>query len=153
MPEGDDPRARAFVILTRDHIDSAKLGQVCQSLVYGGKENEAFLRALLEKSPRQDVRGQACLALARHLNNGGRGPADRKEAEELFQRAIAEYADVQAPPYGKIGDKAKAELFAVHHLALGQTAPDIEGADQDGKPFKLSDYKGKVVLLDFWSRF
>jgi cytochrome oxidase Cu insertion factor (SCO1/SenC/PrrC family) len=24
--------------------------------------------------------------------------------------------------------------------------------DQDGKKFKLSDYKGKVVLLDFWSQ-
>ena len=26
-----------------------------------------------------------------------------------------------------------------------------KGTDQDGKPFKLSDYKGKVVMLDFWS--
>jgi peroxiredoxin len=30
--------------------------------------------------------------------------------------------------------------------------PEIDGEDQDGKQFKLSDYKGKVVLLDFWSQ-
>ena len=32
----------------------------------------------------------------------------------------------------------------------GDLAPDIEGTDADGKPFKLSDYRGKVVLLKFW---
>jgi len=30
-------------------------------------------------------------------------------------------------------------------------APDIEAEDQYGKRFKLSEYRGKVVLLDFWS--
>jgi hypothetical protein len=28
-------------------------------------------------------------------------------------------------------------------------APEITGADFDGKPLKLSDYRGKVVMLDF----
>jgi thiol-disulfide isomerase/thioredoxin len=34
---------------------------------------------------------------------------------------------------------------------VGRPAPEIEGEDLDGKTFKLSDYKGKVVLLDFWA--
>jgi len=38
-------------------------------------------------------------------------------------------------------------------LEIGKVAPDVEGQDQDGKKFKLSDYKGKVVLLDFWSQY
>ena len=29
-------------------------------------------------------------------------------------------------------------------------APEIAGADLDGVPLRLSDYRGKVVLLDFW---
>jgi cytochrome oxidase Cu insertion factor (SCO1/SenC/PrrC family) len=41
-----------------------------------------------------------------------------------------------------------------HHppegLQVGQRAPEIEGEDVDGKRFKLSDFKGKVVVLDFW---
>lgn len=32
----------------------------------------------------------------------------------------------------------------------GKAAPEIEGEDVEGKRFKLSDYRGKVVLLDFW---
>ena len=42
-------------------------------------------------------------------------------------------------------------LHEIRHLSVGKEAPDIEGEDQDGKRFKLSDYRGKVVLLDFWS--
>ena len=35
-------------------------------------------------------------------------------------------------------------------LAIGQVAPEITGVDVDGKKFQLSDYRGKVVVLDFW---
>jgi hypothetical protein len=40
--------------------------------------------------------------------------------------------------------------YKVTHLVVGCEAPDIEGFDQDGKKFRLSDYRGKVVLLPFW---
>ena len=33
----------------------------------------------------------------------------------------------------------------------GQPAPDFTLADSTGSPIKLSAYKGKVVLLDFWA--
>ncbi|HYV35975.1 MAG TPA: redoxin domain-containing protein [Gemmataceae bacterium] len=47
------------------------------------------------------------------------------------------------------GDKkAKQEYAPVDKLV-----PDIEGEDTDGKAFKLSDYRGKVVLLDFWGNW
>ena len=36
------------------------------------------------------------------------------------------------------------------NLAVGRPAPEIEGTDMDGKPLRLSDYKGKVVVLVFW---
>lgn len=80
-----------------------------------------------------------------------------KEAETLFDRAAERYADVKIPVTyfgsgGTVGDKAKAELFQIRHLAVGKEAPEIEGEDQDGQGFKLSDYRGKVVLLDFWYR-
>jgi hypothetical protein len=38
-------------------------------------------------------------------------------------------------------------------LPLGAAAPEIAGEDLDGLPFKLSDYRGQVVLLDFWGNW
>lgn len=46
-----------------------------------------------------------------------------------------------------------AEEPDMPQLAVGMIAPEIEGEDLDGKPFKLSDYRGKVVLLDFWGNW
>lgn len=36
---------------------------------------------------------------------------------------------------------------------VGKLAPEIVGEDIDGKPMKLSDYRGKVVMLDFWGNW
>ena len=51
------------------------------------------------------------------------------------------------------GERAKAVLFELDALAIGKPVPDIVGEDLDGKPMKLSDYRGKVVLLDFWGHW
>jgi DsbE subfamily thiol:disulfide oxidoreductase len=34
---------------------------------------------------------------------------------------------------------------------LGKPAPDFNGADLDGKAVRLSDFKGKAVVLNFWA--
>jgi hypothetical protein len=38
-------------------------------------------------------------------------------------------------------------------LDEGKRAFEISGKDTDGKDFNLSDYRGKVVLLDFWGHW
>jgi thiol-disulfide isomerase/thioredoxin len=82
--------------------------------------------------------------------------ATRKEAEKLFERAIRDYGDVAYDRANGIGDRTVADaarpaLFELQNLAVGKTAPEIEGEDIDGKPMKLSDYRGKVVVLSFWA--
>lgn len=41
--------------------------------------------------------------------------------------------------------------FTANGLRQGYWAPDIEGSDLEGKPMKLSDFRGRVVVLEFWS--
>jgi hypothetical protein len=74
-----------------------------------------------------------------------------KEIEAVFEQAAEKYDDVKLPGGNTVAEQAKVELFEIRNLGVGKAAPDIEGEDQDGKRLKLSDYRGKVVLLDFWS--
>jgi peroxiredoxin len=46
---------------------------------------------------------------------------------------------------------ADRELADVRTLAIGQVAPEISGQDIDGKPMRLSEFRGKVIVLDFGS--
>jgi hypothetical protein len=75
------------------------------------------------------------------------------EVEAFFEQAAEKYGDMKLPFGGTVGEKAQAALHEIRHLSVGKEAQDIEGEDQDGKRFKLSDYRGKVVLLYFWSEF
>jgi hypothetical protein len=141
------------------------------------------LSTVLEKNPHRDIQGASCLFLAQNLNDRLRAvqlAADRPELAEcydivfgkdylpglrklgeanlaarietLFERAAEDYADVKLRA-GTVGEVAKNELYALRNLTVGKVAPDIAGKDQDGKSFKLSDYRGKVVFLYFWSEF
>jgi peroxiredoxin len=42
-------------------------------------------------------------------------------------------------------------MAEVKPVSIGQKAPDFIIGGLDGKPVKLSDYKGKYVMLDFWA--
>jgi hypothetical protein len=75
-----------------------------------------------------------------------------KEIEAVLEEAAAKHGDVRLPGgEDTVGQRAQAELFGIRHLSAGKQAPEMAGEDQDGKRFQLSDYRGKVVLLDFWS--
>jgi hypothetical protein len=74
------------------------------------------------------------------------------EVEAVFEQAANRYGDVKLPFGGTVGDNSKMELFAIRHLAVGKEAADIKGPDQNGVRFKLSDYRGNVVLLYFWQQ-
>jgi hypothetical protein len=76
-----------------------------------------------------------------------------KESEKLFERVVKEFADLPHPRQETIGKVAENVLFKMRNLVAGKPAPEIEAEDVDGKPMKLSDYRGKVVLLDFWGNW
>src|SRR5262249_49678637 len=76
-----------------------------------------------------------------------------KEIEDLLERAADKYGDVKMPYSGTVGEQAKGDLHEMRHLRVGKEAPETKGEDQDGKRFALSDYRGKVVLLYFWSEY
>jgi peroxiredoxin len=78
------------------------------------------------------------------------------ESEKLCERTIQDYgglADVRGtagPATTKtLADFAERSLNEIRHLSVGNIAPDIVGEDADGVVFRLTDYRGKVVVLTF----
>jgi peroxiredoxin len=80
-----------------------------------------------------------------------------REAETLLERVAKYYAEVphndkrRSP--GPLGEAALAYLRERRDLAIGKPAPDLTGTDLDGVEFRIADYRGKVVVLDFGSHF
>ena len=75
-----------------------------------------------------------------------------EDAQRTLERVVREFGDV---PWrdGTLGGRAEADLRELRDLNVGKEAPEITGQDLDGVPFRLSDYRGKVVLLDFWGNW
>ena len=84
--------------------------------------------------------------------NATRTDEQNKKVAAYLQSVIDEHGDLKKGR-STYGDLAKRELYDLLNLQVGQKAPEIEGEDLDGIPFKLSDYRGKVVMLDFWGHW
>jgi len=145
--------------------------------------SEGLLRALRDKSPHRVVRAQASFYLAGYLQGQlgliavlKKEDANRqqfeqfygneftehlarvntsaslKEIESIYEDVVKSFANVRLRE-STMGETARRQLYAIRNLSVGRTAPEIAGEDIDGKAFKLSDYRGKVVLLDFWGHW
>jgi hypothetical protein len=151
--------------ITANHITNPQLGKA-MPILSRLAGSDKIMETALEKNPSRDVKGLACFYLATYFKNQSermvmvgkeRKPVDNaaellKQAEAMFERVVKEYGDVKD---GKttLAEASEPSLFEIRFLSVGKTAPDIEADDLDGTKFKLSDYRGKVVLLDFWGHW
>ncbi len=152
--------ARAIETIMQSHVLDPGIGSFAVQIGYiappGG---DAILRAVLGKNPNREARGQACLSLARKLkleaehtgSNEKAAPLDN-EAATLFERVMKEFSDIEGEN-GPLGEIAKNGLFELRHLSVGKEAPEISGEDNEGRAMKLSEFRGKVVVLDFWGEW
>jgi thiol-disulfide isomerase/thioredoxin len=151
--------AANYKLLQQHHLNTPRLGMACQIAgIRGGEDAEKFLRAVVEKSQLTDARGFARYALANilHEQAGSPGAGDKAaaldaEAEKLFEQVVKENADLNSIRGEKLGESAKTTLFEIQHLGIGKVAPEVVSKDLDGKQVKLSDHRGKVVVLDIWA--
>ncbi|WP_129715195.1 TlpA disulfide reductase family protein [Pedobacter sp. SYP-B3415] len=72
-------------------------------------------------------------------------PDQAAAAEQAFNSLSA---DLKATETGK---ELSTTFAAAKKTAVGSMAMDFTQNDQNGKPVKLSDFRGKYVLVDFWA--
>jgi hypothetical protein len=148
-----DRSQKAAERLIEKYPDHAAIRTVCRALARTPMGEET-LKQLLEKDAKPRVKAAAALALGQTVAaRAQRLPDDaaekaRAEADKYLARAV-ELAKDDA----ELRTAAERALYLLRNLKVGKEAPDIKAADLDGKEFKLSDYRGKVVLLDFWGNW
>jgi peroxiredoxin len=75
--------------------------------------------------------------------------------KEVLARMQSTYPDLKlTKEYGNVVSQIEQQVMAqqaMQKIKIGEPAPDIALPDPKGKIRKLSDYKGKLVLLDFWA--
>jgi peroxiredoxin len=66
---------------------------------------------------------------------------------------VKEYYAILSPEIQKsfYGKKLKTTIALNDKTSVGAAAPEFSQIDVNGKIIKLSDYKGKYVLVDFWA--
>jgi hypothetical protein len=152
-------QVRAADILLRDHMDSPKLGMGQPALSWNlswGPNGVQRLRDVVAKSPHREVQGRAAWWLLQQLKlRADRGGTEeqKKEIEALYERIVKDYYDVEIRDGVPFGPFIEGMWNKARNLLVGKVAPDIVGEDIDGVKFKLSDYRGKVVMLDFWGHW
>ena len=78
-----------------------------------------------------------------------RGFKRDSDAFALAQRMWEEFQEIN--PHPEYTEAVQAALYKALKLQPGQPAPDFTLYDLDGQPVSLSQFKGQVVLLDFWA--
>ena len=78
--------------------------------------------------------------------------AERQSAVDLATGLSAGIEDEKLPGDARTLAEAEADLIrSIRHGTVGSKVPDLVGGRLDGAPERLSDYRGRVVLLDFWA--
>ncbi len=146
----DQSKARpALETLMKDHVDSPELAAMGRMIPFldriVSEEFAADARQKLMKSKSAEVRGWAMFAAHQDTIESGDRDSDAYKDARAKLMAVADEVSDKALASQITGAIKERETFGI-----GCTAPDIAGVDLDGVAFKLSDYRGKVIFLDFW---
>ncbi|MDQ8191213.1 peroxiredoxin family protein [Roseibacillus persicicus] len=137
----------------RFHFASPKVGPLCLALVAdSGPATRKFLEKVEANHPDKKVQGQAAMALAllsRELGDGGGFAQFKAQRIDWIRKAIIEAADVEVGNT-TVGKMAEEFLFSISKLDKGMEAPDILGWNVSEQAMRLSDYRGKPVIIVFW---
>ncbi|MBL9078288.1 MAG: redoxin domain-containing protein [Planctomycetes bacterium] len=145
-----DSIKQAIELVREHHVQSPQMEQLLEnggtlSRAVGADVAAALLERVVADSPHPRARAWAMYWQALSIRRDRNADAAAKE------RAGKLLAEAEQLAEGTLlADRIAGPRFEKERLQIGMAAPDIAGEDVDGVPFQLSDYHGKVVVLDFW---
>jgi len=152
VPAGDlDATKAAAKTLMAEHVESPEMALLVFAApqLLGKAEGKQALELLKAKNKTKPV-AAAFLFMEVQSVSDQKGE-DSPELEALYRRLSKEFGDLKFP-FGEetYGGVAEAWIFVKENLVVGKVAPGFEAVDENGAKWKLEEYRGKVVVIDFW---
>jgi len=161
------PWAKALGMLKKDHVRTTKLGKKLKLLPVrlDNRDTRELVKEIAEHNKDKETQAVALRILIKQSEQAAdfaarvKDDADLKEkidaakgkekevVKQVLDLAAASEKDIKAYK-AKLAKELKVELL---DLSVGKPAPEVISQDVNGKKAKLSDLRGKVVVLDFWA--
>ncbi|HUR26713.1 MAG TPA: hypothetical protein VM509_00890 [Planctomycetota bacterium] len=139
------------LVITKDADEGAKLAPLVGSYL-----KDVDRAATLGKKSKSPEVKAACafVPLEKLLDEDELSEADTKKLAAGLKALKKDFGTVVDPTRKRAwGEFCDEKLFVLENLAVGSVVPEIEAVDLSGVKFKLSDYRGKVVMIDFWGHW
>ncbi len=145
-----EERNRILASFTANHLEKPGIAPFSIALAESGDPKSLpLLEKIIESNPDETTQGIAALGAAMLLRDLGDAPEVMKKRLTYLRKAIISASD-ETIGGKKVADIAADELYIIRFLAKGRIAPDLSGTDVSGRVIRLSDLKGKIVVLLFW---
>lgn len=135
---------------SQNHLKKPGIGPFCTGLAESGDPQAlGILEKVITENPDKPTQGIAALAASMLLKDLGDAPEVMAKRLTYLRMAIIQAAD-QKIGGTSVADIVSDELYVIRYLSKGRIAPDFSGTDVAGRTIRMSELKGKVVVLLFW---
>lgn len=155
---------RVVDALKSDFLNSPEIEKALQVLAMPADEAaNDLIRQIISHNPNRKIQAKACKALATWLadaaqrgelfegNTALRGNVEAAMGKEFVEKLMAN-ADENKKEAAQLANRVRVEYSDVlPDLSIGQPVPEVISNDVSGQKVKLSDLRGKVVVLDIWT--
>jgi thiol-disulfide isomerase/thioredoxin len=163
-PKDKDPTWQGGVKLLRaHHFKSPEIKRLLDLFAVVRDDDDAIIQEVIAQNPDRQTQARGYVLLIEHrrqtislLDRFKNDPTQRARFEKPTAKdklatmiATAEKARREVDEFTKILRDQYADI--VPNLEVGEPAPEVVSEDLDGKTSRLSDLKGKVVVLDVWA--
>ncbi len=157
-------RDRTLQRLRAAYVTDPRIKRVVPPLVISpDRESNELVYEIIARNPDREIRILAYKSLIHQCeqaiqfaervraDESLRSEIEANEGKSYLERSLSrgDRAKTDLAGYTRIARELYGERFP--DLSIGALAPDLAGRTLDDRDVKLSDYRGKVVVLDIWA--
>jgi thiol-disulfide isomerase/thioredoxin len=145
--QGVDPNA----LVLEHHTNNPKVADSLKVLPES-PATDKFLLALFKKTYSPNVRAAAGIRLINSLQRTGNIAYAVQLAELMSEDRYLDGVPITPRPTGPTAREwAEGKLREINLVSVGKVIPEVSGEKLGGGVERISDYRGKVVVLDVWA--